>query len=333
MDSNRKDSIKKMMTILIITLLFMTSSIILYTNLIKQIKESHTEVINTMQEQEFDQLYIFLLDLKDHAQHHVKMIAIDTEEEIRDTLNLDDLQTDLEQSIYTDELSEIFKSNIKGKYLNDIEDHFNGTFVVSGDFTILEDYNTGRINKAKTTDQWSLYNEAEEAYNKGLCLNALKKMKDHSTQLICMEVTKSENLDHIKIEEADYDTLKNVYVKEGIEGFKNYQFLVPAYITDTGDIFGQQDIVKGKINKTYKFIIIQEFNLYTQFLKSHPEFSEKNNLKVITNDHITTLNYLYILGIAIVIGIISMIFYFVLMYNNFIHGYEKAIENQKDEAL
>lgn len=47
------------------------------------------------------------------------------------------------------------------------------------------------------------------------------------------------------ITEMTYEQLKSVYVKEGITGLRNYQFLVPIYITDTGDIFGMMILLEG----------------------------------------------------------------------------------------
>ena len=57
--------------------------------------------------------------------------------------------------------------------------------------------------------------------------------------------------------------LKNLYNRNGYNAFKNYNILVPSYITKDGDIFGVPDVNDHGIkNDNNKIIIVQEFNIY-----------------------------------------------------------------------
>jgi hypothetical protein len=57
--------------------------------------------------------------------------------------------------------------------------------------------------------------------------------------------------------------LKNLYNRNGYNAFKNYNVLVPSYITKDGDIFGVPDVNDHGIkNDNNKIIIVQEFNIY-----------------------------------------------------------------------
>lgn len=61
----------------------------------------------------------------------------------------------------------------------------------------------------------------------------------------------------------DIDKLIDIYYNEGLESMKNYELLIPTYITSDGDIFGNKD-TDGIGHKVlnYKIIIIQRINIY-----------------------------------------------------------------------
>ena len=138
-----------------------------------------------------------------------------------------------------------------------------------------------------------------------------------------------------KIKEATYNTLEEVYVNEGIDGLRNYQFLVPVYITDTGDIFGQADTVQGIKVDNHKFIVIQTFNLYDQLISYKPDFGDDDYLHRLNIRCDNILNSLYILGIVVCILIVFIILYFLSIYNALIeknsqiHDIVKEIEEEK----
>ena len=117
------------------------------------------------------------------------------------------------------------------------------------------------------------------------------------------------------ISEMNYTNLEKIYVEEGIEGLKNYQFLVPMYITDTGDIFGQQDIEHGVRQDTHKFIVIQTFNLYDQLTSVKPDIGDDDYLARMNARYDEMLNMLYILGTIAVIMITIIVIYSFSLYN------------------
>ena len=117
------------------------------------------------------------------------------------------------------------------------------------------------------------------------------------------------------IDEMNYDNLKEVYVNEGLKGLKNYQFLVPIYITDTGDIFGNSDIIGGVPQNTHKFIIIQTYNIYDQLTNMMPEYGDSSYIKNINERYDSILSMLYLCGIIVCITIVIMILYFFSVYN------------------
>ena len=106
------------------------------------------------------------------------------------------------------------------------------------------------------------------------------------------------------------------------KGLKNYQIWIPVYITDTGDIFGQSDVVKGVKQPTHKIIVVQEFNLYDQLKKASPRlfnsaYKDDGILDIKMNYHYITI-FLYIIGIIYAVEVIVALFYFTDKYNSIV---------------
>ena len=55
--------------------------------------------------------------------------------------------------------------------------------------------------------------------------------------------------------------------------------LVPTYITNNGDIFGQNDTDQGIRYDNYKLIVIQRINLYEQIKHNYPNLITNNYMK------------------------------------------------------
>ena len=106
--------------------------------------------------------------------------------------------------------------------------------------------------------------------------------------------------------------------------------MVPVYITDTGDIFGQSDIVQGIHQDTHKFIIIQTFNLYDQIMSTKSDFGDDDYLGRLNSRYDRILNSLYILGIVVCALIALIIIYFLSIYNALITKDSQVIKILSD---
>ena len=109
--------------------------------------------------------------------------------------------------------------------------------------------------------------------------------------------------------------LKRIYKEEGLEGLESYQFLVPAYITDDGDIFGQKDVVKGVIRRNHKLVVIQEYNLYDQITAKFPELINDTSEEEILINHENSLNLSYVLGSVLIASYLIIMIILVNAYN------------------
>lgn len=294
-------------------MLIMTIGLVLYMYSVERIKYSKEQNIADYKNNTFDRIYSELNLLHRQAKDSSKSLASDIEEELRQ-LDLSKIHEELDDGIINSDIYKTIRDNIDGKTLNGIDNYKNGITVMTQD-GIFEDFNYERASaKLRTWDD-----EINKAWNKELEKEAINKILIHSKELIAMEKINHINGNHIKIAELDEDNLREVYLKEGIEGFQNYQFKAAAYITESGDIFGNEDIVSGVRQKTHKFIIIQEFNLYDQLKTLSPDlFKTDEHILHLQKEYSITISIMYIMGLFYLVSTVLLLFYFSHLYNYYI---------------
>ena len=304
--------------------------ILYYSNVVNQYKNEHAELVQDYHEKKFNELWEFLNNqMAYEAKTNIKAASDSIEKEISD-LDLDKLKRELDSGVYSCELTSIFKRNLDDLVLHGVDNGKNGAMVISNDFVIMTNSYYLYPTEADSTHLFSKI--ISSGYNKKLASDALDKIYQQDNSLICIEYLEHENPNHIMITEPSRQQLKNVYLKEGLDGFKNYQFLVPIYITEKGDVFGQTDIVNGeRTDMNHKFIVIQEFNLYDQLYENYYDLFDDSYISNLNGMYEITKSSLYILGLAVIGFVLLVIFEFIAVYNNFIYGYMFAQHNKKND--
>lgn len=279
---------------------------ILYGDTLKKIEETQEINIQNHTNMEFEQLWTILTEhLIDEAKDNISPISDNIEREIH-ALDLDKLEMELDKDIYPTELMNIFRSNLQGVSLNGIRNGRNNTLAISND-RILVSYSY-YLYPTSAENSGALSGILDAGWNPGLAKSALSKLYKHNDAIICTETLEPANENHIRIISATKENLKTVYMQEGLDGFKNYQFYAPVYITDTGDVFGQDDIIFGQRDNTnHKFIIIQEFNLYDQIQENYIEYFDTTHMGGLIERHQIVLRNMYIVGTVFAIFIIVVI--------------------------
>lgn len=299
--------------ILIITFVFL---VILFTygDIVASVKNSHDSITTSVRENQFGKVMIYLDELKTEAYNNAMKVSNNIENDIKDIANIRKLKDDMDNNIIPSELYDILESNAKGVKLGDIDNTRNGIFILSNS-KVLVDFNYERLNMQDSKQERTFEHEKSIQWNKELYDNAITNILNKNNVTIAIETIPNDNRDHIKITDVSEKELKKVYIAEGIEGFKTYQFLVPAYITEDGDIFGQKDINKGTIQKNHKFIVIQEFNLYDQIMENHDEFAETLTEKELLSEHAVAVNVLNVFGCLLIGSYLIIIVLLVNAYN------------------
>ena len=311
--SNGESNSVLIKSVCVVVLLLMVLSAV-YSMIIADVKELQENTVNAVKEEQFDKIYNYLVILQEEARESSTTVAKKVEKDINETVDLDQLKSDMDNHRFNKQLNDVLEKDTDGVYLNNINTSKNGIIVCDTNGILLD----RSYDRAERKDNSAILTPASN-YNKELANDAIYHiMNHHTSELIAVEQVHDESElpeNHIKISEVSYNTLKKVFMAEGLEGLRHYQFLVPAYITETGDVFGQQDIIMGVKNDTHKIIVIQEYNLIDQIEAKYPDIIDDSNLHLLVEQFLRTLNLLYVIGIGFIIDIIALLVYISIIYN------------------
>lgn len=332
----KKSKINRFVSIILLTLASFIIILTVCNNAILSIKNSRAAAIEDVKKRDFATVWMSILNYMEDAEKQTSDVATNIENDIKATFDLQDLQYKLDSGDKEarTKLSEIFRENIDGVYVGDVNNNRNSIIILEGYDSIVEDLfvdpesrEEGAVIKNPSSPTLSQYQNT--TYNKELFTSAVRKIRTHTDKIIAIEPYNYIKGEHEKIPEMNYHNLERVYINEGVQGLRNYQFLVPVYITDSGDIFGQKDIENGVPQENHKFIVIQTFNIYDQIMFNSPEFGDDDYIGRINARYDRILNSLYIMGIIICTFIVFIIVYFFSLYNILITKEYENIYNSK----
>lgn len=182
-------------------------------------------------------------------------------------------------------LSNVFDKSLNDLYMN-VDNKDNRAFVMTTNNIIWNRTDNTNNTKDKDILKWTNFNSF--IYNEILAskaVNTIKSIKYNTNNLIYWQCNNSENN---TITNMSMNELYTMYKKHGLEELKNYELLVPSYITNTGDIFGKADVSSNGISHdNYKLIIIQRINIYDAIIPY------EGNLNNFTNQINSINNELY----------------------------------------
>lgn len=332
----KRSKIDRLISIILLTLASFIIILTVCDNAILSIKNSRAAAIEDVKKRDFDTVWMSILNYMEDAEKQTSSVATNIENDIRANFDLKDLQTKLDNGDVEarEKLSEIFRENIDGVYIGKVNNNRNSIIILEGYDSIVEDLfvdpesrEEGAVIENPSSPTLSQYQNT--TYNKELFTSAVRKIRTHTDKIIAIEPYNYIKGEHEKIHEMNYHNLERVYINEGVQGLRNYQFLVPVYITDSGDIFGQKDIENGVPQENHKFIVIQTFNIYDQIMFNSPEFGDDDYIGRINARYDRILNSLYIMGIIICTLIVFIIVYFFSLYNILITKEYENIYNSK----
>lgn len=332
----KRSKINRLISIILLTLASFIIILTVCDNAILSIKNSRAAAIEDVKKRDFDTVWMSILNYMEDAEKQTSGVATNIENDIRANFDLKDFQTKLDNGDVEarEKLSEIFRENIDGVYIGEVNNNRNSIIILEGYDSIVEDLfvdpesrEEGAVIENPSSPTLSQYQNT--TYNKELFTSAVRKIRTHTDKIIAIEPYNYIKGEHEKIPEMNYHNLKRVYINEGVQGLRNYQFLAPVYITDSGDIFGQKDIENGVPRENHKFIVIQTFNIYDQIMFNSPEFGDDDYIGRINARYDRILNSLYIMGIIICTLIVFIIVYFFSLYNILITKEYENIYNSK----
>lgn len=322
--------------ILIIILLFVIS-IISFDYIIEQVRKEEIRQETELKDRDFDVVWDYLRSWEDLASSDAQGLANNIEKNIKNTMDLDQLEEDLKNG-NRESLIDLVDQTINDyDFTTLVKNNRNSCIVLEGYDKILANrmVDLSKVEAGRIHSEFSDYFEI--SYNKKLFKTAERLIQNHtSTNPIAVEIHDYiENPDHILINSCTYENLKKVYLTEGVEGLRNYEFLVPVYITRDGDIFGNLDIKEGNPNaNSHKFVVIITFNLYDQLMQMRPDFEQNSFYRDVLYgfDNILTAVYLAASITCIVFFIISI--FYIKSYNEAIIEYlgQRSLSEEDEDS-
>lgn len=310
----------------VIILIIWSSSAIMYNVNLNDIKDYYEISITLQKHQEFESVWLLLNEKRAKAKTFVAGVANQIQNDIQNTCDMDTLENELAAGIISDQLEEIFRSNLQGNYFSGVQNSRNDLFICTKD-KIIADYSYNTANEGPY-DSWDDFLLSYS--NKPLSEDTIQKLRDQDdTGLLITEREGSLNPNHILYDHIGKDELRKVYMEEGLEGLSTYSFLVPAYITKYGDIFGKPDIISGHRVDNNKLIVVQQINIYDQIMNSHSDYSVEGS-KTLSIYYNKVIINLYLLGIFLSIALIGLIVLVCYRINRSIDVYETN-QLKKDE--
>lgn len=324
--------------------------VVVYNSTTTTIVNSTQKALEQHREEEFQTLYTYLHGLEQTAKMQADEFAKSIEVDVNARFDMQELKTALDngdEEVYN-ELFDIIRENIDDQYLNGINNHKNAVIVLEGYDRIVEDLfidpssrEPGKEPTRTSETERHLSDYLTSTYNRKLLQDAIDKIESQSTDMIAVEpynyLDKNEDRNHRLISEMNYDELHDIVLEEGVAGIKNYQFLVPTYLTADGDMFGTNDTVHGVEQKTHKFVIIQTFNLYEQIFFFDPDYGGDEYDNAISDRYTSIADSQRGFGLVLGIFIISAIIYALGMYNFTITNskelYSSEIKQDGDDSV
>lgn len=251
----------------------------------------------------------------------LKDISHQITDNIYDSFNMEELEKDMSRGYIPSELNNIFKDAIIDKCtINGLDSESNNIFICNKE-GILADFSNIYASDSETTRTWEV--EASSQRNSRLYSNSIQGLVNQDTSFLFVEEKEESDVEnHVYLARVSNQTIESLYRREGLEGLKNYTFLVPVYVLENNDIFGVDDIINGQRVHNNKFIIVQRYNLYDYLVTYNLDI---RLAKDVDYEFTSIYNLIYIFIIVYIISILVFIFYSITVLN-------KAINDQEAEA-
>lgn len=301
-----------------------------YTSL--NIKQSQSRQVDTTVDLKFEEIKSYIQELYVASQTNATKVGENIQSNIFKEYGTKDklvhLSNDFDNDNY-DDIYPIVEKAAENKYLNGVNNQRNSIFVATNKAILFDmNYESSSDNESKNHSDWKTFEESNA--NRLLAKNAVYSLTHIPNDLVFIEPTESNIKDHPYESIITIDRLKEIYKKEGIEGLKNYQLLVPYYIKDYNtDIFNNKEISHGVHHMTYRIMVVQRCNIYDQIINNNPELVDTSVEEIISYNDTVEMYINLILFLMIVIFIVSILLVG-FVFNEYII-FNNAICNKKDD--
>lgn len=292
----RKLAVRYLMILALFPIAVMVSEVYYTYQQVQTINAKQSFIIDQIKSREWDMIENTIEENEQKAKIQVDSVKnkISAEILIEYGSDMDRLKVDLldktDSPVFT-----IFNKNISNKYLNVNSD--NNRLFIADKNGILAD--KGIVSSEKKSRDWNT--EINAKLNQNLASKAVSMilMKDKHIIYWTPDGTSPEAATD-RESYPSMECIKTAYNEYGLDSLKNYDILVPSYITENGDIFGTPDVDNhGFRLSNQKIIVVQEFNIYDAVLARMDDIGRYNdsisNFKESTRDSINSTVHSFML--------------------------------------
>ncbi len=238
-------------------------------NELEQAKLDTTHEINKIKDSEWNAVEMIMSENTSRACMQISLVRNNVQKEL--LAQYDDMR-ELKEDLSSSNMSkahEIINNNISGIFMN-INSDDNRIIVANKNRIIVDKSVVASIGKNSRTWETELNSKSNEILSEqSLNLIMTKQIK----------YTFEESLSYDKVEDSytaiypNTEYIRQDFLLNGLQSLKRYDILVPAYITDSGDIFGIPDVGSdGLRTDNDKIILIQKYNIYDAINMHHSCF-------------------------------------------------------------
>lgn len=243
---------------------------------IERVRELQWALVETVIADNYNLAELFANDIKGHVES--KLITAYPDKSL--------LRNDLDNPDPNAMAFSIFTQEVRGRFLNGIKNDNNDPFIASRN-GVLSDLSLNCSEGESPIRSWE--KEISLHANKVLAAKAIHAINTQSNKPIFWEFLPAQTNDHELITEMELASIKAVFMREGLEGLKTYEFLKPVYIRQYDDILGMADVNNlGVRQLNYKLIVVSGFNIYDILMTYHkPAITSYDTIiKIINRDYL-----------------------------------------------
>ena len=292
-------------TILLLAIVLFSYSASRFLDEVKLIKEYNERAIGESNDATFSAISGLInsicISAEDSLQDNLK-IAGNTLSKNDINIVLQTLNGDDNTAFKSKKISNIF---FKGYYFTHIKNGNNDIFICNEN-GIIADYSQNNESDIYKFVPWDMIGSEKDYPNiKGEVLEKILDCKDLNP--IIYEINGDGTL-------YDMDYLKKIYIEDGVEEFKNYGVLVPAYIDRLGASTKNYDLHCDN----YSVIIVQEFNIHDQLMYMQPDIGKHSSTGFSEEEMDEIITVLHMLGFCLFIGDVIFIIIMIHIHNGYI---------------
>jgi hypothetical protein len=301
-----------MMVILSIAIILYGIAACSYVDEVRLLNEYNQRCIEETGESTYSIMSALITSLCMRAEGSLQLCIKDAEDDLSDddiasTLNLlDSLQRD-------SYIEEKFDSFFQDNYFTYIRNSNNDIFICDKEY-IIANYSMDSNSSIYCYTPWDEVGSYSNTPN--ITGDALADLLDDSNRDPVTYLNDGSGIEYT-VEEV-----KQMYIADGIDAFKNIDILVPVYITN--DLRGHysRDYYNGETE--YRCIIVQEFNIYDQFIKIQPSIEKNKKCSGFNEEELANItSMMYVSGSCLLIGMVIFIIIIIYIYNNWSEEFDR----------